>query len=80
MVNITVTKTVFHSAGDQRKVVATVSVLDNAYTYRAPLRIIEDWGFTCTIDDSAGGVVTEGNLITFAAGAAITGTLTLYGR
>ena len=81
MAAITVTKTEVHNSGDQKKVVATVSSLANSNTYEVPhIRNIEDWTFTCTTDDSAGGVVSGGNTITFAAGATIAGTLVVYGR
>ena len=81
MVAITVTKTEKHNSGDQIKVVSTVTSLANTNTYIVPhIQNIEDWTFTCTTDDSAGGVVTLGNTITFAAGGTIKGTLTVYGR
>ena len=67
MAIITVSEVKKYSSGDQIKVVATVTSLANTNTYIVPhIRNVQDWSFTCTTDDSAGGTIA--------------GTLTCYGK
>ena len=70
-----------HNAGDQTKVIADLSAVDGTDTWDAPhITEIEDWTFAPTTEVDRGGVVSQGNRITFATSTQIAGKITVYGR
>lgn len=79
MVEVSATNIQLHSMGDLRVVTADLTSVGNAETFTVPhLRKIVHWTFSCTTDDETGGTVS-GNVITFANGAAIEGSIAVLG-
>ena len=80
MTEVTAANVKKHNSGDQVKVTADISNVQNGYTYTVPgIRNIEDFCVTCTTDDDIGGT-KSGNTITFACGATLVGVIAIYGR
>ncbi len=70
-----------HNSGDQTKVTADLTAVDGTDTWDAPhISQIEDWAFAPTTEVDWGGVISQGNRITFATSTQIAGKVTVYGR
>lgn len=69
-----------HSSGNQIKVVADLTSIDNNETFTVPhLRVIDDWHASPTTDDKIGGTVST-NVITFKVTGTLAANIAVYGR
>ena len=82
MTEVTATSVKKRSSGDQIKVVATLTDVQNGYTWKVPhLRNIEDVSFFCTTGATeVNGGTISGSTITFANNATLAGNIAVYGR
>ena len=80
MTQVTAANITLHKSGDQIKVVANISNVQNAYTWTVPhMRVIEDVCITCTTDDTI-SCTKSGNVLTFADDATLAASIAVYGR
>ena len=79
MTEVSATNIEVHSMGDLKLITADLSSVGNAETFTVPhLRKIKHASFTCTTDDDS-GMTYSGNVITFANGASIAGSIAVMG-
>ena len=79
MVEITATSISKRSGGNEIVVKASVSNIQNAFTWTVPhLRSITWFSVTTSTDDDVSGTVS-GNIITFACGATLAGLIKVEG-
>lgn len=85
MAEATATNIKIHSAGDQKKVTATLTDITDAETFTVPhIRSIEDWSWapTSSAADGLKVVVSSGNVMTLTtvSSGSQDGVITVYGR
>jgi len=82
MTEVTAANIKKRSSGNQVKVVADLSDIQNGYTWTVPhLRNIEDVSFFCSTGATeVNGGTISGNTITFANNATLVGKIAVCGR
>jgi len=82
MTEVTAANVTKHSSGNQIKVTADLSDIQNGYTWKVPhIRNIDDISFFCSTGATeVNGGTISGNTITFANNATLVGKIAVYGR